>query len=125
MITGVGTDIVHIPRLQRIAERWGDKFLNRIFTREEQAYVNKKSRPEVSLAGFFAAKEATVKAIGTGFSQGAGFLDINVIHDPAGRPLLSISGRTLDAAKKSGASRWHLSISHDASVAIATVIMEG
>jgi holo-[acyl-carrier protein] synthase len=125
MITGVGIDIVHIPRLERITKRWNNRFLHRIFTREELAYVRKKSRPAMSLAGFFAAKEATVKAIGTGFSQGITFLEIYVKHDNRGRPMISISGKALEAASASGASQWHLSISHDAEYAVATVIMEG
>lgn len=104
--------------------KWNHRFLDRVFTHEEQGYAMRKARPAISLAAFFAAKEASVKAMGTGFSHGIQFRDIYVTHEKSGRPLINLAGQALEIAISSGASSWHVSLSHDGDFALAFVVME-
>jgi holo-[acyl-carrier protein] synthase len=91
MILGVGTDIVEVARIKSILQRYQDRFLNRIFTPNEQAYCLKYQEPAPHLAGRFAAKEAVVKALGTGFKYGLTWLDIEICHDSEGKPCVIVS----------------------------------
>lgn len=91
MILGVGNDIVEVLRIKTVLHRYPEKFLHRIFTPYEQAYCLKKKEPALHLAGRFAAKEAVVKALGTGFRQGISWLDIEVSQDSLGKPCVVFS----------------------------------
>lgn len=91
MILGIGTDIVEIARINSVWTRYTQRFLNRIFTSYEQEYCLKRKDPALHFAGRFAAKEAIAKALGTGFSQGLGWLDIEIHNDARGKPTVIFS----------------------------------
>ena len=123
MIVGLGTDIVHIPRVASALERWGQRFLDRVFTPEEQAYCLGYARPEQNLAVRLAAKEACSKALGTGMRSGVAWRQMAVGHEPSGRPILHLSGAALARAKELGATGWQVSLSHEREYALAVVIL--
>lgn len=91
MILGVGNDIVEISRIKGVLSRYPQKFLQRNFTPYERDYCLKRKEPALHLAGLFAAKEAVVKALGTGFSQGLSWLDVQITHDSKGKPCVMLS----------------------------------
>ncbi len=124
MIIGIGTDLVHVPRLSRIVERWGERFLNRIFCEEEIAYCFRYKYPSHSFASRFAAKEACSKALGTGMSRGVTWRQMCVLNRQAGQPVLRLSGVAMQRAAELGGRRWHLSLTHDHEYAHAVVILE-
>jgi holo-[acyl-carrier protein] synthase len=124
MIVGSGIDLVEIGRIQRSVERYGQRFLDRVFTAAEQAYCLRKRRAAESLAARFAAKEAGAKALGTGISQGVNWLEIEVVREPGGRPALRFYGRAAQFALRLGARRAALSITHTADLAMASVVLE-
>lgn len=123
MIIGLGTDIVDMERVRRIAERFGDRFAGHILHPEELETWRENPR-DTFLAGRFAAKEAVVKALGTGFSQGIRLADILVRKGADGEPILKLSGAAGEAAQAQGVTALHLSISHDRHSALAVVILE-
>jgi holo-[acyl-carrier protein] synthase len=125
MIVGVGTDICSVQRMQRMAEKYGARFLDRVFTAEEQARATKKAGTAERLAARFAAKEATMKALGTGWACGVKFLDIHVVNEFGGRPSVELVGDALEWAKSLGVERIHISLSHERDQAIAFVVLEG
>src|ERR1035441_10320048 len=110
MIVGSGIDLAEIGRIQKSVERYGQRFLNRIYTADEQAYCLRKRNSAESLAARFAAKEAGAKALGTGISNGVGWLEIEVVREPSGRPTLELHGRAAELAAKMGVIRAQLSI---------------
>ncbi|HEY5540529.1 MAG TPA: holo-ACP synthase [Coriobacteriia bacterium] len=125
MITGLGVDIVEIDRMRDALVRHpGMK--ERLFSAEERAYCEKRSRPEVHYALRFAAKEAVLKALGTGFS-GMRFTDVEVVREHTGRPVPRLSGRAAQHAEELGIVEMHLSLSftHTTAVASAVAITEG
>lgn len=128
MILGIGHDLVNMPRIARVLERHGARFLERSFTAEEQAYAATKADPAPTLAKRFAAKEACAKALGTGLGAAARFAEIGVIRAENGRPILKLTGnaaKTLAALVPSGyEARIHLSLSDDGPIASAFVIIE-
>ena len=109
MILGIGNDIVEVARIEAILKRYPQRFLDRVFTPEEQSYCLKRKMPALHLAGRFAAKEAIVKALGTGFSQGLSWLDIEIKNDPRGKPTAFFSSF---AKELFGNLTLHISISH-------------
>ena len=117
MILGLGTDLVDIRRIARALERHGERFSRRIAGAEEL-----DGRTE-HLAAVFAAKEACVKALGTGFTGGIGFKSIRVISD-GGRPLIELNGLAAARADQIGVKHIHLSLAHERDYAVATVILE-
>jgi holo-[acyl-carrier protein] synthase len=121
MIIGIGTDIVSIPRIERAIERFGERFLNKVFTQEEVATC--KEPPQ--LAARFAAKEAALKAIGTGISKGIAFKDIEVRRKSGERPEVRLHGKGKEVAESLGLKAVHLSLSHDGGFAVAFVVIEG
>jgi holo-[acyl-carrier protein] synthase len=124
MIVGSGIDLVEIARIQQSLERFGPRFLNRVFTPAEQAYCLRKRNAAESLAARFAAKEAAAKALGTGISRGVNWLEIEVIREPGGRPNLRFYGRAAEMAAHLGVSHAALSITHTAALSMANVILE-
>ncbi|HEX4284633.1 MAG TPA: holo-ACP synthase [Terracidiphilus sp.] len=124
MILGSGIDIVEVGRIHESVERFGTRFLNRIFTASEQAYCLRKRRSAESLAARFAAKEAGAKALGTGISRGVNWLEIEVIREPGGRPALLFHGRAAEIAAQLGVARSALSLTHTAELAMASVLLE-
>ena len=124
MVVGIGSDLAEVPRIRASISRYGDRFLHRIYTPGERAYVSKKANPAERFAGRFAAKEAGMKAIGTGWSQGVTWKDFEVINEPSGRPTLRLSGVAQQVADKLGVNRVLLSITHTAEMAFAVVVLE-
>src|SRR5246500_5108625 len=124
MIVGSGIDLVEITRIEQSVERFGQRFLDRIYTAAEQTYCLRKRRAAESLAARFAAKEAGAKALGTGISRGVHWLEIEVVREPGGRPSLQFHGRAAEVARRLGAHRSALSITHTAAVALASVGLE-
>jgi holo-[acyl-carrier protein] synthase len=113
-----GVDIIEIDRIQAALERWGQRFLHRIYTEGEIAYC--RGRPP-NLAGRFAAKEAAMKALGTGL-RGVGWKDVEVIRGPGGKPSVRLHGRALLRAEKLGVTELALSLSHSRGYAVAFVV---
>lgn len=124
MIVGTGIDIVEVPRIGESIARFGDRFVQRIFTEGEIRYCESKANRVERYAARFAAKEAGMKAIGTGWNHGVRFRDVEVLRDPGGRPTLVFHGKAAEFSTKLGASRISLSLSHTAQQAIAQVILE-
>ncbi len=129
MIIGLGSDICHIGRIEKAYANFRERFLNRCFGREERQELDRiyadKARFVASLAKRFAAKEAFVKALGTGFAQGISWAEIEVLHLPSGQPTIKVSGQAEAVLKKTvSAPRLWLSISDDYPLAQATVIIE-
>lgn len=122
MIIGLGTDITELARIKASYDRFGVRLLQKILTEEEQK--NLPESPIAYIAGRFAAKEATVKALGTGFSDGLGLLDVEILRGPAGQPLLRLHGPARQRAEAMGMRAAHISISHDRSAAVAVVVLE-
>ena len=122
MIIGLGTDITELARIKSSYDRFGKRLLQKILTKEEQQYLPES--PIAYIAGRFAAKEATVKALGTGFSNGIGLLDVEVLRGPAGQPLLRLHGSARQLAEARGMRTAHISISHDRNAAVAVVVLE-
>jgi len=125
MILGTGVDITEVPRIQQALDRHGDRFLRRVFTPEEIRYCTGKPNTAERLAARFAAKEAGMKAIGTGLRGGVTWKDVEVVRMPGQRPQLRYHGRAAQIAAALGCRRAHLSLSHTAEQAIAHVILEG
>ncbi len=119
-ITGLGVDIVEIARMRAALERH-PRMKERLFSEEERAYCDKRSRPEVHYAMRFAAKEAVLKALGCGFS-GVGFRDVEVSRDQRGRPIPRLSGRAAQIAAAAGVVEMHLSLSYTHTNAVASAV---
>lgn len=124
MIVGIGIDIAEVPRIQQSIERFGLRFLERIFTEGEMQYCDSKANRMERYAARFAAKEAAMKALGTGWNHGIRWRDCEVVRMPSGRPTMQFHGRAAEFAAKLGAKNTALSISHTAEQAIAQVILE-
>jgi holo-[acyl-carrier protein] synthase len=124
MIVGTGVDITEIGRIKATVERFGDRFLERIFTPAEVKYCLGKPNAAERLAARFAAKEAGMKALGTGQSRGVTWRSIEVVRYPGQRPTLRFTGKAAEFAAQMGCKRAHLSLSHTADLAIAHVILE-
>ncbi len=125
MIVGVGTDICCVARMERMAGKYGARFLDRVFTPEEQARCHRKAGTAERLAARFAAKEATMKALGTGWACGVKFLDIHVSNEFGGQPTVTLAGDAAARARAMGVWRIHVSLSHERDQAIAFVVLEG
>jgi len=116
--------MVEIRRIQHSMDRYGRRFLDRVFTGEEQAYCLRKRNSAESFAARFAAKEAGAKALGTGISFGVSWLEIEVVRKPGGRPDLRFRGRAAQIASRIGCARAALSLTHTAELAAASVVLE-
>ncbi len=125
MIFGTGIDIVDISRFERFVRENNTPLFNRIFTEQEQAYCAARRRSAQHYALRFAAKEAFVKALGTGIGDGIAWRDMEVVNAPSGKPELVLAGRAAELFRQHGLSRVFLSLSHDGNYAIASVILEG
>jgi holo-[acyl-carrier protein] synthase len=125
MILGTGIDVIDIARIARSIERYGNHFLQRVYTAGEIAYCQRKRRNAAeSYAARFAAKEAAAKALGTGIGFGVTWREIEVGREPAGRPLVLLHGRAAEIAKTMGVRHSSLSITHTGSQSMALVILE-
>lgn len=124
MLVGTGIDLTEIPRIRQSIARFGDRFLDRIYTAREKAYCLRKKNAAESFAARFAAKEAAAKALGTGISYGVTWHEIEVTREPSGRPGLQFHGRAALIAAQLGVSHAALSLTHTASLAMASVALE-
>lgn len=122
-IVGIGLDLVKITRIRSLMERWQDRFLQRLYTEEERRYCLKRASPYASLAGRFAAKEAVLKALGTGWADGIRWVDIQVLNDKNGKPVATVTGRAETLLHEAGVTGIHVSLSHDADYAIAEAVL--
>lgn len=125
MILGTGVDLCEVDRIRESVEKYGDRFLNRIYTPHEIAYCMRKANKYERLAARFAAKEAGMKAIGTGWSGGVRWVDFEVVNLPSGRPTLKLDGAARAVAEKLGVKAVQLSLTHTVSMSLAYVILEG
>jgi holo-[acyl-carrier protein] synthase len=124
MIVGMGVDIAEVPRVQAAIERYGARFLNRIFTPAEIFYCESKANKYERLAARFAAKEAALKAIGTGWKRGVTWQDVEVVRLPSGKPTMEFHGKAAEFAQRLGMKSASVSLSHTEQIAIAQVILE-
>jgi len=124
VIVGIGLDLVKRSRFENALERHGERFVRRIFTESEQAYSDPRKHKGLHYAGMWAIKESLVKALGTGFSHGIAWRDIEVSHDPRGKPVVTLSGKALECADGLGVQSIFASITHDTDWSAAQVILE-
>lgn len=124
MIKGIGTDLIELDRVRKAADAHGEEFAERIFTPGELAYCRRLSDPVPCLAARFAAKEAAVKALGTGVSGGVSWRDVEVTRSDSGAPGIVFNGRAAEIAADLGVKTVHLSLSHARDYAAAFVVLE-
>lgn len=125
MIVGMGVDIAEVGRIRRAIEKHGEVFLRRIYTDQERAYCEQFKNKYERYAGRFAAKEAAMKALGTGWRRGVRWVDLEVVRETSGRPTLAIAGEAAKIAQQLGVKSVALSITHTETQALAQVIFEG
>jgi holo-[acyl-carrier protein] synthase len=124
MIYGIGIDLVSVKRVERVIQRWGDRFISRVFTPGETKICLSRSSSSSAFALRFAAKEAFSKALGLGMRRGIRWRDIEVFHFPGGRPGLRVHGRSSDICQEEKITRFHLSLSDENGYGIAMVVLE-
>jgi holo-[acyl-carrier protein] synthase len=124
VVIGLGTDLIEIERIERSVARFGEAFLQRVYTPGEIAYCQAKKNSAESLAARFAAKEAGAKALGTGISRGVNWREFEVRRKPGQRPELHLNGRAAEIAAQLGVKKVSLSLSHSRTVSIAVVVAE-
>ena len=125
MIVGMGIDIAEVPRIRAVIETQKERFLRRVYTLDEVAYCEQFKNKYERYAGRFAAKEAAMKALGTGWSRGVRWRDVEVVRVRGGRPTLALKGEAKNIAEQLGVKRIAVSITHTEAQAIAQVIFEG
>jgi holo-[acyl-carrier protein] synthase len=123
MIAGIGVDIVDVSRVARLLERYGERFVRRVFTDAEASYAKGGAAPAERLAGRFAVKEAVMKALGTGKSQGILWRDVETVRGPMGKPVVHLHGQAVRWMRHRGGDRVLVSITHDGGKAVAFVIL--
>jgi holo-[acyl-carrier protein] synthase len=124
MIVGIGADIAEIDRIEAAIVRHGQAFLERVFTPEEIRYCERHRSKYERYAARFAAKEAAMKALGTGWRRGVRWRDIEVRNEASGKPGIHFTGETAEHAARLGARHYYLSITHSGNLAFAQVILE-
>jgi holo-[acyl-carrier protein] synthase len=124
LILGTGIDLAEVDRIRQAIERYGERFTRRVYTEREIAYVERKANRFERYAARFAAKEAGMKAIGTGWRGGVRWQDFEVANQPSGRPTLLLHGAAADVAERMGVRRVQLSLTHTAALGMALVILE-
>jgi len=125
VIIGIGLDVVETAQIERLLGGRGPRVEERVFTAAERDECEGRVDREQALAARFAAKEACLKALGTGLSQGISFLHVEVVSAESGAPVLRLSGRAAERARDQGVQRVHVSLSHQPGIAAAAVILEG
>jgi holo-[acyl-carrier protein] synthase len=124
-VKGIGVDLALIPRFREVVGRWDERFLHRVFTDEEIAYCRRRRDPIPHFAARFAAKEATLKALGTGLRMGVSWREMEVRRERGQAPTVVLSGRCRAVALAKGAGHVLLSLTHDGDYALAQVVLVG
>ena len=124
MVIGIGIDVIQNERIAASLKRFPDRFTARIYTDGETSYCEGCANPAIHFAARFAAKEAAFKALGTGWAKGVHWKDVEVERLPSGQPLLKLHGGALKRATELGATRFHVSLTHDRLVSAAVVVIE-
>jgi holo-[acyl-carrier protein] synthase len=124
MIVAIGIDLIEIARMEEVFARRGERFRKRVFTEAEIEYCERRASKMASYAARFAAKEAAMKALGTGWADGIAWRDIEVVSATSGAPTVELRGRALERMRELGATRAHLSLTHTNNLAMAQVILE-
>jgi len=123
-IVAVGLDLARIERFEQVHARHGERLLERLFTDGERAYCDRRASRMASYTGRFAVKEAVMKALGTGWSAGVSWKDIEVVRKSGSAPVLVLHGETDRIAKRMGIARIHITITHDGGIAAAVAVAE-
>ncbi len=124
MIVGLGIDLIQIDRVAHMLEAHGERFTRKVYTEHEVQRCSRRGNPAQEYAARWAAKEATMKALGTGWRQGVRFKDIENYNLPSGKPMIRLHGRAKELAEQLGANRAHVSITHERDYAAAVVVLE-
>ncbi|RMG57374.1 MAG: holo-ACP synthase [Deltaproteobacteria bacterium] len=125
MIVGVGVDTVPVERIRRLLEKFGDRFVRRVYTEQEREYaLSRPRRAAEILAGRFGVKEAVMKVLGTGKSSGVLWRDVETVRGEKGKPEVRLHGRARELAETLGITDVHVSITHDGGMAVAFVVAE-
>lgn len=124
MIIAIGTDIAEVARIEASIQRFGEAFLRRVFTDEERRYCQSGANATERFAARFAAKEAAMKALGTGWSQGVRWRDLEVVRLPSGKPTLQLHGAAGQHAERLGVRHIAISLTHTHALALAHVLFE-
>jgi holo-[acyl-carrier protein] synthase len=124
MITGIGIDVVQNDRIRDSIQRFGDRFVDRIYTAGEKEYCRNAAHPAIHYAARWAAKEAAFKALGTGWAAGVTWKDVEVLRLDSGKPELHLFGEALARAASLGATKFYVSLTHDHLISCAVVIFE-
>jgi holo-[acyl-carrier protein] synthase len=124
-VIGIGVDLTQMPRLRRVVARWDERFLQRVFTEQEIAYCRRRRDPIPHFAARFAAKEATLKALGTGLRMGVNWRELEVRRERGEAPTMVLSGRCHAIAEAKGGRRVLLSLTHDGDYAMAQAMLIG
>lgn len=124
MIYGIGIDLVENERIEKMIQKWGDKFLSRVFSDREIAYCERHAQASVHYGARFAVKESFLKAIGTGLGRGVRLVEIEVVNQASGKPEILLSGGAREYFVKAGIEKIHLSITHTNKYASAMVLLE-
>jgi holo-[acyl-carrier protein] synthase len=122
-ILGIGMDIVETKRIAESMERFGDRFLKRVFSEGEVAYAKSMMQPQLHLAARFAAKEAISKAFGTGIGHEMGWRDLEIVREPSGQPRVVLHGKAEAHAKARGVQAVHVSLSHTTEYGAASAVV--
>jgi holo-[acyl-carrier protein] synthase len=125
MILGMGIDLVEIPRFERALDRWGLRLADRLFSDEEWEACGRRARPGECLAAGFAAKEAFLKALGTGLSGGIQWRDVELVRGRGAAPSIRIRGKAHEVFHGMGMERIWVSLSHEGTFSVAAVVIEG
>ena len=124
MIYGIGTDLVEVNRIEKIIQRWGERFTEKVYSRNEIVYCTRKAYPAIHYAARFAAKESLLKSLGIGLGMGVSLKDIEVINDAKGNPQLKMNERIREVLDTHGITSVHISMTHTREHAHAVVILE-
>jgi holo-[acyl-carrier protein] synthase len=124
MIFGVGVDIVKVERVQSLLERYGERFLRRVFLPGEIAYCRRRHACAEAFAAHVAAKEAASKALGTGWRRGVHWKCVEVVHERSGKPTLKLHDRAREITERAGVTNMQVSLTHDGGFALAFVVLE-
>ncbi|MGE4564486.1 MAG: holo-ACP synthase [Victivallaceae bacterium] len=124
MIIGIGTDLAEIDRFRKLISRFNTSFTDRVFTSAEQQEAAMRNDPATYYAGRWAAKEALAKALGCGIGGSCALLEVEVCNQPTGQPRIELRDNALNTLRRLGGKHIHLSVSHEANYAVATVVIE-